>query len=241
MYCIECGARIETSTRVCGACMFEQPLEEFPDATAPAATTSAQRSVQPVRFIEPSKQQTTRPKIAAAIAAIIALCLSIAIASYLLSRQSISPASTGVKAPASPASPDCIESGQYESAGEDLSWHQLARQGSSAWTCSRSADDPDTLAARAAQGDKTLTAFCERKATERLVELSIEREGAPLGRFYLGQARCEAALLVARAREAATPAQPETQAGDPSTVQSAPPPPPQSLPQAPPATAPKAN
>ena len=41
---------------------------------------------------------------------------------------------------------------------------------------------------------------CERKASDRLVELRIDRDGTEAARFYLGQARCEAARSAAEAQ-----------------------------------------
>ena len=42
MYCIECGSPIEATARICGACRFPQPLEEFADVepSSVAATMS---------------------------------------------------------------------------------------------------------------------------------------------------------------------------------------------------------
>jgi hypothetical protein len=90
MYCIECGAPIEASARICGACRFPQPLEEFAELeqqTAQAVSPAAQKPVFPVRLEEPPKKQDHRPRLAAAIAVFIALCISTGLSVYLLTRQ----------------------------------------------------------------------------------------------------------------------------------------------------------
>lgn len=90
MYCIECGAPIEASARICGACRFPQPLEEFAELeqqTAQAVSPATQKPVFPVRLEEPPRKKDHRPRLAAAIAVFIALCISTGLSVYLLTRQ----------------------------------------------------------------------------------------------------------------------------------------------------------
>lgn len=89
MYCIECGAPIEATARICGACRFPQPLEEFADVEpqqASGGSAAAQKPVFPVRLEEPPKKRDNKPRLAAAIAVFIALCISTGLSMYLLTR-----------------------------------------------------------------------------------------------------------------------------------------------------------
>ncbi len=90
MYCIECGAPIEATARICGACRFPQPLEEFaelePLLDQGGGTTTAQKPVFPVRLEEPPRKREHRPRVAAAIAVFVALCISTGLSVYLLTR-----------------------------------------------------------------------------------------------------------------------------------------------------------
>ena len=112
MYCIECGAPIEATARICGACRFPQPLEEFAEIeqhTAPATPSAAQKPGFPVRLEEPPKKRDHRPRLAAAIAVFIALCISTGLSVYLLTRQPAihSGAASGARvAPAPEVKPD---------------------------------------------------------------------------------------------------------------------------------------
>ena len=94
MYCIECGAPIEATARICGACRFPQPLEEFADVEpqhASGGSAAAQKPVFPVRLEEPPKKREKKPQLAAAIAVFIALCISTGLSMYLLTRPHGSP------------------------------------------------------------------------------------------------------------------------------------------------------
>lgn len=96
MYCIECGAPIEATARICGTCRFPQPLEEFADVEpvhAPGAG-GAQKPVFPVRLEEPPRTREKRPRLAAAIAVFVALCISTGLSMYLLTRPHAPPSST---------------------------------------------------------------------------------------------------------------------------------------------------
>ena len=88
MYCIECGAPIEATARICGVCRFPQPLEEFADIEAAAVQGGAagHKTVLPVRFVESPPKRSNRAKLAAALAAFVALCISTGLAVYLLTR-----------------------------------------------------------------------------------------------------------------------------------------------------------
>ena len=95
MYCIECGAPIEATARICGACRFPQPLEEFADVEpqhASGGSAAAQKPVFPVRLEEPPKKREKKPRLAAAIAVFIALCISTGLSMYLLTRPHAPPA-----------------------------------------------------------------------------------------------------------------------------------------------------
>ena len=48
MYCIECGAPIEATARICGACRFPQPLEEFADVEPQQASGGSAAAQKPV-------------------------------------------------------------------------------------------------------------------------------------------------------------------------------------------------
>ena len=99
MYCIECGAPIEATARFCGVCRFPQPLEEFAEIEpAPASATSsvAPKPVFPVRLEDTPKKVSHKPRIAAALAVFIALCISTGLSVYLLTR---APAATKTPAP----------------------------------------------------------------------------------------------------------------------------------------------
>jgi hypothetical protein len=94
MYCIDCGAPIEASARICGACRFPQPLEEFADVEplqATAGGAAAQKPVFPVKLEEPPRQRRNSPRLAAAIAVFIALCISTGLSMYLLTRPHAAP------------------------------------------------------------------------------------------------------------------------------------------------------
>jgi hypothetical protein len=125
MYCIECGAPIEATARICGTCRFPQPLEEFAEIeqhAAQATPPAAQKPGFPVRLEEPPKKRDHRPRLAAAMAVFIALCISTGLSVYLLTRQpavhsgaasdaNVSPtpearSAAKSEAPASPAPPD---------------------------------------------------------------------------------------------------------------------------------------
>ena len=115
MYCIECGAPIEATARICGACRFPQPLEEFADVEpqqASGGSAAAQKPVFPVRLEEPQKKREKKPRLAAAIAVFIALCISTGLSMYLLTRPRANldipapqPATAAEPTPAAPASP----------------------------------------------------------------------------------------------------------------------------------------
>lgn len=94
MYCIECGAPIEATARICGACRFPQPLEEFADVEpqqTSVGSAAAQKPVFPVRLEEPPRKREKKPRLAAAIAVFIALCISTGLSMYLLTRPHASP------------------------------------------------------------------------------------------------------------------------------------------------------
>ncbi len=94
MYCIECGAPIEATARICGACRFPQPLEEFADVEPLLATgggVAVPKPAFPVRLEEPSRKREKKPRLAAAIAVFIALCISTGLSMYLLTRPHTSP------------------------------------------------------------------------------------------------------------------------------------------------------
>lgn len=89
MYCIECGAPIEATARICGVCRFPQPLEEFADVEpvlAAAASSVAPKPVFPVRLEDPPKKVRHKPRVATALAVFIALCISTGLSVYLLTR-----------------------------------------------------------------------------------------------------------------------------------------------------------
>jgi hypothetical protein len=103
MYCIDCGAPIEATARICGACRFPQPLEEFADVEplhASGGGAAAQKPVFPVKLDEPPRQRRNSPRLAAAIAVFIALCISTGLSMYLLTRPHAPPGT-----PSSQASP----------------------------------------------------------------------------------------------------------------------------------------
>lgn len=114
MYCIECGAPIEATARICGACRFPQPLEEFADVEpqqASGGSAAAQKPVFPVRLEEPPKKREKKPRLAAAIAVFIALCISTGLSMYLLTRPRANldtpapqPATAAEPTPSAPAS-----------------------------------------------------------------------------------------------------------------------------------------
>ncbi|MBM3406937.1 MAG: hypothetical protein FJY25_06330 [Betaproteobacteria bacterium] len=103
MYCIECGAPIEATARICGACRFPQPLEEFADvepALAAAAPSLAPKPVFPVRLEDTPQKASHKPRVATALAVFIALCISTGLSVYLLTRVPVvpkSPASTSTE------------------------------------------------------------------------------------------------------------------------------------------------
>ena len=106
MYCIECGAPIEATARICGTCRFPQPLEEFADVEpvhAPGAG-AAQKPVFPVRLEDPPRTREKSPRLAAAIAVFIALCISTGLLMYLLTRPHAPPSNTSPQ-PATAAPP----------------------------------------------------------------------------------------------------------------------------------------
>ena len=115
MYCIECGAPIEATARICGVCRFPQPLEEFAEvepALAAAASAPAQKPVFPVRLEDTPKKASHKPRVATALAVFIALCISTGLSVYLLTRapgvaKSPAPASSETPTEAGPsAKPD---------------------------------------------------------------------------------------------------------------------------------------
>jgi hypothetical protein len=109
MYCIDCGAPVEASARICGACRFPQPLEEFAELEqqiAQATSPAAQKPVFPVRLEEPPKKRDHRPRLAAAIAVFIALCISTGLSVYLLTRQPAAKPSGNISATTSESKSD---------------------------------------------------------------------------------------------------------------------------------------
>ena len=105
MYCIECGSPIEATARICGACRFPQPLEEFADVE-PALAPAAPRTVLPVRLVDAPAKPASRTRLAPALAVFIALCISTGLSVYLLTRQTAktaAPPASEIR-PASPAS-----------------------------------------------------------------------------------------------------------------------------------------
>ena len=101
MYCIECGAPIEATARICGVCRFPQPLEEFADVESASATPGAQKPVLSVRFVDSPPKRNNRARLATALAAFIALCISTGLTVYLLTRK---PANSEVPVAPPPAS-----------------------------------------------------------------------------------------------------------------------------------------